>query len=145
MEQIEIQTLIDITKPNVFRPGQGSVLEQNQYKNWITLQQCIGLRSIIEYDYPPTSELIDIKGMGFGSKYKGTHRVWSFTFCPDRSLAYDDSNGNLIGLLLNDINQVPIIEKLNETINISKAVFDLDNTQFKNTIIRVLDTNVEND
>lgn len=145
MEQIEIQTLIDITKPNVFRPGQGSLLEQNQYKNWITLQQCIGLRSIIEYDYPPTSELIDIKGMGFGSKYKGTHRVWSFSFSPDRSLAYDDSNGNLIGLLLNDVNQVPIIEKLNETINISKAVFDLDSTQFRNTIIRVLDTNAEND
>lgn len=144
MEQIEIRTLIDITKPNVFRPGQGSLIEQNQYKNWITLQQCVGLRSIIEYDYPPTSEVIDIKGMGFGSKYKGPHRVWSFTFRPDRHLAYDDSNGNIIGLLLNDINQVPIIEKLTETINISKAVFDLDSTQHKNIIIKVVESNVEN-
>ena len=50
MEIITIKTLVDITKPNVQRPGQGSPLEQSQYKNWITLQQCIGLRSVIAYD-----------------------------------------------------------------------------------------------
>ena len=58
MENIEIKTLIDITKPNVSRPGQGTLLEQSQYKNWITLQQCIGLRSIISYDNPPRVEQI---------------------------------------------------------------------------------------
>lgn len=136
MEQIEIKTLIDITKPKVYRPGQGSLLEQNQFKNWTTLQQCIGLRSIIEYDDPPTSEMIDLKGLGFGNKYKGNHRVWTFKFRPDRSLAYDDSEGNVIGLLLHDIDQVPIIEKLEETINIPKAVFDLENPQYKNIIIK---------
>jgi hypothetical protein len=135
MEQIEIKTLIDITKPDVHRPGQGSTLEQNQYKNWITLQQCIGLRSVIEYDQLPTVEKIDIKGLGFGSKYRGEHLVWTFIFRPDRSLAYDDANGNIIGLLLEDVNQVPIIKKLTETINISKAVFDLETPQYKNTII----------
>jgi hypothetical protein len=136
MEIIEIKTLVDITKPIVYRPGQGSFLEQNQYKNWITLQQCIGLRSIIDYDDPPAMEKVDIKGMGFGSKYKGVHSVWTFTFRPDRSFAYDDTEGNIIGLLLNDVNQVPIIEKLTETINISKAVFDLESTHFKNIIIK---------
>ena len=60
MEIIEIKTLVDVTKPeNIIRLGQGTELEQNQYKNWITLQQCIGLRSIIEYDSLPKVEKID--------------------------------------------------------------------------------------
>ena len=135
METIKIKTLIDITKPNVHRPGQGTPLEQNQYKNWITLQQCIGLRSIISYDQLPEVEEIDVKGLGFGNKFKGTHRVWTFTFYPDRTGAYMDNNGSSIGLLLNDLHQVPIIEKLTETINTSKAVFDLEDLQYKNIII----------
>jgi len=135
MESIKITTLIDITKPKIVRAGYGSLLEQNQYKNWITLQQCIGLRSIIDYDNPPTVEKIDIKGCGFGTKYKGIQNVWTFTFYPDRALSYDDGLGNSIGLLLNDLHQVPIIEKLTETINIFKAVFDLEDPQYKNIVI----------
>lgn len=136
MELIEIQTLVDITKPNVQRPGQGSELEQNQYKNWITLQQCVGLRSNIEYEYPPTNEVRDLKNLGFGNKYKGQHRVWTFTFRPDRNLAYIDQDGNHIGLLCQDVDQVPIIENLTETINIKQAVFDLSNPQYKNILIK---------
>jgi hypothetical protein len=135
METIKIKTLIDITKPNVHRPGQGSPLEQNQYKNWITLQQCIGLRSIISYDDIPIVEEVEVKGLGFGSKYKGKHKVWTFIFYPDRSGAYDDGSGNPISLLLNDLHQVPVIEKLTETINNSRAVFDLEDSQNKNIII----------
>jgi len=136
MELIEIKTLIDITKPEVYRPGQGTDLEQNQYKNWITLQQCIGLRSNIEFDNPPTVETIDLKGAGFGNRYKGQHRVWTFKFNPDRAGAYQDDEENIIGLLLNDVDQVPVITNLEETINISKAVFDLASSQHKNTIIK---------
>lgn len=138
METIEIKTLIDITKPNVYRPGQGTALEQSQYKNWITFQQCIGLRCIISYDDIPSVEQTDIKGLGFGNKYKGEHKVWTFTFYPDRAKIYDDENGNPVGLLVSDMHLVPIIEKLTETINISKAVFDLEDPQYKNTIIKAL-------
>lgn len=101
-----------------------------------TLQQCIGLRSNIDYDSAPTVELLDIKSLGFGSKYKGTHRVWTFRFRPDRTQAYHDSQGNIIGLLLDDVNQVPIIENLSETINITKAVFDLESSRDCNTVIK---------
>lgn len=135
METIEIKTLVDITKPNVHRPGQGTLLEQSQYKNWVTLQQCIGLRSIIAYDVSPTVETVDIKNLGFGSSYKGKHQVWTFIFYPDRSHAYEDDNGNSIGLLINDIQQVPIITNLTETINISEAVFEIEDPQTKNIII----------
>ena len=137
MEIIELKTLIDITKPaNIIRSGQGTELEQNQYKNWITLQQCIGLRSIIDYDTLPTVETIDLKGLGFGTKYRGQQRVWTFVFRPDRSFAYDNGRGNILGLLEEDLNLVPVIKNLNETINISKATFNLTDNQFKNLIVK---------
>lgn len=137
MEHIEIKTLIDITKPSkINRPGQGTDLEQNQYKNWITLQQCLGLRSIIEFKNEPFSETIDVKGLGFGTKFKGEHRVWTFRFWPDRQSSYDNEEGNNIGLLENDLHQVPIIKNLNETINTQTAVFDLKDTQYRNLLVR---------
>lgn len=140
MEYIEIKTLIDITKPEkINRPGQGTELEQSQYKNWITLQQCLGLRAIIEYEKEPLSQIIDVKGLGFGNKFKGEHRVWSFRFWPDRSSSYDSDNSDNsdnIELLENDLHQVPIIKNLNETINTQTAVFDLKDNQYKNLILR---------
>ena len=135
MEINAIKTLVDITKPNVQRPGQGTTLEQSQYKNWITLQQCIGLRSVISYDDLPIVETVDVKNYGFGSKYRGKQKVWTFTFYPARPHAYEDDQGRTIGLLRGDFHQVPIIEKLTETINISKAVFDIEDPEYKNIII----------
>ena len=41
MDSIEIKTLIDITKTRAIRATQGSRLEQDQYKNFQTLQQTL--------------------------------------------------------------------------------------------------------
>jgi hypothetical protein len=136
MEFIEIITLVDITKPSVVRPNQGTEQQQNQYKNWITLLQCLGLRSNIEYDKDPSVSSVEVKSMGFGSKYTGTHRVWTFRVRPDRNEAYMDDQDNAIGLLLQDMDQVPIIKNLTETINMSKAVLDLNSRQTRNTVVR---------
>lgn len=134
MENIEIKTLVDITNTKIVRPNQGPALEYDQYRNFTTLMQCVGLRCIITYDYTPRVEEIDIKGMGFGSAYKGKHRVWTFTFKPDRVNAYDD-DGNPIGLLVHDLHEVPVIKSLTESINIDRAVFFTYESQYKNTII----------
>ena len=134
METVEIKTLIDITNTKVSRPNQGAAQEYDQYKNFTTLMQCVGLRCIVEYDDSPTVEEVDIKGMGFGTAYKGKQRVWTFRFRPDRKLAYEDEN-NPIGLLLHDMHEVPVIKSLTETINIDKAVFFTYESQHKNTII----------
>lgn len=138
MEIIEIQTLIDITNTRVIRNNQGSQLELDQNKNFITLMQCVELRSIVSYDSPPSVEKIDIKSSGFGSQYKGKHSVWTFRISPDRAGAYEDDSGNKAGCLVNDLHEVPIIKKLSETINIEKAMFDLKDPQFKNTIIKAV-------
>ena len=138
MEQIEIKTLIDVTNTKVQRPTQGTQFEQDQNRNFITLLQCLEIRSIVSYEHKPSFELVDVKGMGFGSAYKGKQMVWTFYVQPDRDGVYLDSTGNEVGTLLDDLHEVPVIKKLNETVNIDKAVFDTKDSSFKNTIIKAL-------
>ena len=135
MVDIKITTLIDITKTRVIRPNQGSQLELDQNRNFITLLQCAEMRSVISYDKSPTVEEIDIKNFVFGTAYKGTHRVWTFWLKPDREFVYSDSKNNEIGLLIDDLDGVPMIKNLTETINIETAMFDLKSISTKNTLI----------
>lgn len=136
MYTFEVKTLIDITNTQVVRPNQGSQLEYDQNRNFITLRQCVELRSIVGYDSPPWVEKIDLETLEFGSRYKGKHRVWTFRFTPDRDEVYSDSQGNVASLLLDDLNGVPIIKNLTETINIEVAVFECNDAVTCNTIIK---------
>jgi hypothetical protein len=140
MENIEIKTLIDITNTNKSRPNQANGVEYDQYRNYTTLMQTIGLRCIITYDSNPTVENIDVSNLGFGSEYTGKHNVWTFRFRPDRQLAFEDE-GNPVGLLVHDMHEIPVIKKLTETINIDKAVFFTYESQYKNTLITALSGN----
>lgn len=137
MQVIEIQTLIDISETKAVRPGQGSVVEQGQYKNFITLKQCLELRSNIMYETNASVETKDVKDLNFGNKFKGKHKVWTFRFTPERTGAYND-NGDDVGCLYSDLHEVPVIKNLTETINIEKAVFDVKDAAHKNTIIKAL-------
>jgi hypothetical protein len=137
MDLIEIQTLIDITQTRVARLTQGTQLELDQHRNFITLMQCIELRSVVSYDQGPARENRDVKGMGFGSDFKGRHNVWTFVFSPDREGVYRDNAGNELGFLIEDVHAVPIIKNLAETINIGRTIFDLKDSKATNTIIRL--------
>jgi hypothetical protein len=137
MEVIEIKTLVDITNTNVRRINQGSQLELDQFRNWTTLLQCIGLRVIINYDKDPQSQLADIKDMGFGNEYEGTHRVWTLQFRPDRPEAFAQNSDQTI-LLRQDLDKVPVILNLTETINITQAVFDTTDKKFANIVVKAL-------
>jgi hypothetical protein len=141
MQTIEIQTLVDITDTKVARPNQGTPLQHDQYRNFTTLRQCVEIRSIISYDESPSVETKDLKDLGFGSNFKGKHKVWTFRFNPDRSGAYVEGN-NEVGSLIDDVHAVPFIQKLCETINIDKAIFDLKDPANKNTIIKALKGNI---
>ena len=138
MSTIEIRTLIDITRTNVSRANQGSSLELDQHRNFTTLIQCAEIRSIVMFDSNPTVEKVDIKGMGFGSAYKGKQNVWTFTFTfdPDRQDVY--GSGNDLAFLIDDLHQVPVIKNLTETVNIDKAVFDCKDNQYKNILIKAI-------
>jgi hypothetical protein len=136
METIIIKTLVDITNSGVSRPRPGADREFGQHRNWITLLQCIGLRSIIEYRSNPSVEVLDLKDLKFGKKHKGKHKVWTFEFSTDRSAPFRTDQGPL-DLLINDLHQVPVLEKLDETINMTKAVFDLNDDAYRNTIVEI--------
>lgn len=136
MESIEIRTLVDITNTRVNRPNQGTQLAYDQNRNFVTLMQCIELRSIVSYDNPPLVEEVDVKGLGFGTEYKGKHRVWTFVIIPDRTGVYIGDDGDPVSGLVNDVDSVPFIKNLSETINIDRAIFDCMNLSTKNTIIK---------
>ena len=140
METIEVKTLIDVTNTDVRRLSQGTQLEVDQCRNWTTLKQCVELRSVVSYDFSPSVDEVDIKNLGFGKKHKGVHRVWTWRFRPDRDMVYVDPTGP-IGGLLTDLDQVPIIQNLTESINIDKPVFELTDPDFKNTIIKIITGN----
>lgn len=142
MEVIEVQTLVDVTRTKAIRPNQGSPLEHNQYRNFMTLRQCIEIRSIIDYDTPPSVETVDLTGLGFGSAYTGKHRVWTFRFKPDRVGVYVSEDGNRVGSLLEDLDSVPVIKNLSETVNISKAIFSCKDSAFKNITVRVVEDSI---
>jgi hypothetical protein len=136
MDIIEIKTLVDITNTKVARPNQGSQLAYDQNRNFITLRQCMELRSIVSYDHPPSVGKINIETLGFGSQYRGTQAVWTFSFIPDRAGVYQSEDGDPVGYLLEDIDGVPVIINLTETINITRAIFSCKDPQNKNTIIQ---------
>ena len=138
MEIIEIKTLVDITQTKVDRLTQGSQLEMDQNKNFNILRQCLEMRSIISYDDQPLVETVDIKNLGFGTAYKGHQRVWTFVFNPDRQNVYLDENGNQVGYLVDDVHEVPVIQNLQESINITRSMFDCKDSTYKNTIIKAL-------
>lgn len=134
MEQITVKTLVDITNTNVRRINQGTQQELDQYRNWTTLKQVLELRSLFTYDHNPQSEIINLTDMGFGTAYKGEHRVWTFVARPDRAMSYYLEN-QPVGLLIADLHQIPIIKNLTETINIAKPVFDLTDVKTTNTVV----------
>jgi len=137
MQRIKITTLIDITCSNVKRAGEGSALEANQHRNWTTLLQVIGLRALINFDDKPVVEERAIKDYGFGSKFKGKHRVWTFEFTTERDDCYYDQD-DVLFLLKADLHNVPIIKDLNETINIDKTIFDVNSTETGNITVTLL-------
>lgn len=137
MQLIQIQTLIDITDNSVTRYLPGKELQYAQKKNFTTLLQCLGLRSIIEYESPPSMDLIELPSKVFGSRHTGYHNLWTFTFSPDQEDVYSDGT-NPLGLLIEDINSVPIQLKLHETINMDRAVFDMFGKSWRNTVVRLL-------
>lgn len=142
MDRIEIKTLMDVTNSKMSRSTHGTQLEQDQYRNFITLLQCLEIRSLIHFDHDPRVELIDITDNGFGTEYTGKQKVWTFVFSYERTDVYKDQRGNPVGLLLEDLHQVPLVKKLTETVNIDKAVFNTKDRQFTNTLIKALSGNL---
>jgi hypothetical protein len=129
--RFELKTLIDITETGA-RRGEDTH-QYNQQQNFLTLFQTISLRANPIVRRKPTVEKCNISNLGFGKKYKGTHRVWSWTF------DFESEDQHSLELLENDITLVPIITKLDETVKIDVGAFITKDEQTTNITFSVVD------
>ena len=112
--KIRIKTLVDVTRTDVRRKGQGDEQKLLQQQNFQTLQQIINLRNLIENNDDPFVETRDVT-TEFGSSFKGEHKVWTYEFEVDHTGAYA-SKDDPVGLLKEDFEQIPVLGGLTETV-----------------------------
>ena len=110
--RFHIHTLFDITETRA-RKGDDS-FKVRQQQNYLSILNTIGLRVNPTYLSQPTVKEQELKG--FGTDYKGTQRVWSYTFDVDYEGALD------VATMVSDFDLCPIITGLEESVEINPAV-----------------------
>jgi hypothetical protein len=101
--------------------------------------QAIGMRVNPHYTGSPRVRTDNVRGYGFGSAYTGNHSIWTFKFSIEYADGYTDATGNSSGLLIDDLNFIPMIVQLTETAELDPALIDTKSEQYKNTIIFATD------
>jgi len=115
MPTYEIVTLVDITRTNATR-SEKDLLKIKQQANFNSLIQSIGLRSNLDWTSDPklhTGTLPTDDG-------KANHWIWKFNV--ERESVFD-KDGDPVGLLKDDLNGVPVVSGLTETIDLDPSVF----------------------
>lgn len=97
MERIKIRTKIDITSTSVRHPEQGDEKQLNQYRNFTTFLQVLGLRSVFSVVETPVKE----------------DDEWTMIIETDRDDVWASGKDSL-ALLKEDLDKVPIITGLDE-------------------------------
>jgi hypothetical protein len=116
MPRYQLITLVDITRTNPTRS------ETDQYKlgqqaNFNTLLQSIGLRSNVTWDTDP-KELTGALPRPLDGK--ANHWLWVFEVERDQVFTKD---GDPVGLLLEDLHGVPVVDQLNNSAELIPAAF----------------------
>lgn len=115
MERYRIITLVDITRTNCPR-NEPDKVKVGQQANFNSLIQAIELRSNVDWDKDPemnTGRLPDnLDG-------KANHWIWEFTV--ERDFVFLKDNTDPVGLLVDDLNGVPIVADLTNNVELSPA------------------------
>ena len=115
----QIITLVDITKTNPPR-GTTDPTTLGQQSNYNTLIQTIGLRANIDHSVDPT-----MSNGRLPDPFTGNGTYWTFIFEVEREQTFlKDSNP--VGLLIDDVNGVPVVTGLRDTVNFKFSVFQTD-------------------
>ena len=116
MPRYQIITLVDITRTNPSR----SETDQHKLKqqaNFNTLLQSIGLRSNVTWTTDPKEQS---GSLPYPLTGKAIHWIWTFEIEREDTFLKD---GNPVGLLLEDLHGVPVIDGLNNTAIVDPAAF----------------------
>jgi hypothetical protein len=115
MPRYQVITLVDITRTNPDR-SEKDHLRVSQQANFNSLIQAIGLRSNVDWETDPQMH----QGSIPTQLGKANHWIWEFNAERDEIFLKDK---NPVGLLIEDLNGVPVITKLNDSADIYPAVF----------------------
>lgn len=116
MPWYSIISLVDITRTNPSRDEVDKKMLAQQ-ANFNSLIQAIGLRSNVEWEQDPIKHT---GSLPLPFEGRGTYWTWDFYVERDEVFLEDDDP---VGLLKQDLQTVPIIVNLDETIDITPAIF----------------------
>lgn len=116
MARYQIITLVDITRTQPSR-NESDEIKIKQQANFNSLLQAIGLRANVEWTNDP--KRVDgrlPRDIGGKSVY------WIWNFYTERDFLFENDQGP-VGLLINDLNGVPVINNLTNSVDIDPACF----------------------
>lgn len=119
-------TLIDITETGEHHGPDNKAMSQQA--NYNTLIQVLGLRANPTPHKTVSHHTDTMKGLGFGTKYKGKQRYWECEFEIEYGAVPVED-------LLADFDLVPVITGLDETVKLDVPIFSSYDSQTKNIII----------
>jgi hypothetical protein len=121
MQLFKLVSVVDITRSLPSR-SETDHLILGQQANFNSLIQAIGIRSNVEWDQDPECHTGRLPDAIDGS---ATHWVWEFSVERDFVFRLDDDP---VGLLLDDLQGVPVINRLNNSVDIMPSIFQTKGT-----------------
>jgi len=116
MARYKIITLVDITRTNTNR-GETDKIKIGQQANFNSLVQAIGMRSNVQWASDPEK---NSGALPFPLEGKAVHWIWEFE--AEREEVFLQNN-DPVALLKIDLNGVPIVDKLENSADITPAAF----------------------
>lgn len=116
MPRYQVITLVDITRTNPSR-SETDKLKLAQQANFNSLLQAIGLRSNVSWVKDPVMKTGRLPGPLDGA---ATHWYWTFDAERDEVFLKDNDP---VGLLKDDLNGIPIISNLANSVELDPACF----------------------
>lgn len=131
MARYKVITLVDITRSQPAR-NETDKIKIGQQANFNSLLQAIGLRSNITWNTDPKEYRGSLPHPISG---KAVHWIWEFEV--EREDVYLKNN-DPVGFLKDDLNGVPVIDQLNNSIDLIPCIFQT-NGENPNTWVYILE------
>ncbi len=116
MKKYKIITLVDITRSEITR-SETDRIKIGQQANFNSLVQGIGMRSNVEWTSDPK-----VTDGRLPNGIEGRSRFWTWNFYCEREEVFTKED-DPVGLLKDDLNGIPIVDRLNNTADLTPACF----------------------